>query len=146
MHARARIRQAVAAALTGLDTTQDRVFAGRVRPLGKDSGPALFVYSLEEDASIGAGAAKGVLDRALTLVVEGRVSSGGAADPEDMLDSIALEVETALAELLADEIVDLTLARTQMQIVAEGESIVGAVQLQYRALYRTPANHPETIV
>lgn len=149
-HARQQIRAAAAVELTGLPTTGANVFPGRVRPLGKDAAASLFVYSLEEESSVSAMSSMGKaprLDRPLTLVVEGRVSQGGADDPEDALDQIASEVETRLGpSTLGGRLLELTLTHTELQIVAQGEAIIGAIILKYRALYRTAEGAPETLL
>jgi len=151
LHARTQIRAAAAAELAGLPTTGSNVFPGRVRPLAKGTAAALFIYSLEEDAAVDAMASSmgkpPVLARPLTLIVEGRVSLGGDVDPEDTLDRIALEVETRLGpSTLGGRLLELALVHTKLEIMAEGDSILGAVSLQYRALYRTAEGAPQTLL
>ena len=144
-HARQQIRDAVAAALTGLSTTGDRVYAGRTRPLAKDHEPALLVYTSEESAEAHTQSPRRLL-RTLTLFVEGRVS--GADVPDDTLDDIALEVETALAgdADLGELIKDIVLVRTMTDTQAPGGAQVGEVRLQFAVLYRTTAAAPQTAI
>lgn len=154
-HARARIRLAVVAALTGLATTGGNVFAGRLRPLGKSPPPSLFVYSLEEEASVDAAGASPKLARTLTLAIEGRVQLAGGndeVDPEDTLDAIAAEVETALfaayatPSLLRALLQALDYAGMRMDLQPAGEALVGSVTMRFTATYRTVEGLPEATV
>lgn len=146
LHARAQIRARAAAELAGLPTTGSNVFPGRVRPLARDTQTALFIYSLEEDAIADSISAMGAprLSRTLTLAVEGRVALGGDVDPEDTLDQIALEVERTLGpSTLGGLLLELTLAQSRLEIQAQGDSLLGSIVLQYRAVYRTAEGAPE---
>ncbi len=145
-HVRAQIREAFAARLTGLTTTGPRVYAGRTRPLAKDHDPALLVYATEETSDVAAMGAPATATRALTVMVEGRVS--GSAPPDETLDAIAAEVETAIganwkAGGLAKEV---TLVATRLRAQAPGESQLGEVALEFRVSYRTREGAPETAV
>lgn len=144
-HARAQLREAAIADLTGLPTTADRVFAGRTRPLAKDHEPTLLVYAVEETVEIEAFGA--VLGRTLTLAVEGRVSA--AAPPDDALDAIAAEVEAALlakAGALLALARSVTLTATRINAQAPGEKHIGAIRLEFAVVYRTREPAPETIL
>lgn len=95
-HARAQIRAAAAADLTGLATTGARVIASRVFPPGAaDHAPALAVYALAEtrDAD-GDDLGGGYVARVLELAIEIRAPHGPAWD--DTIDQAAAEVEAAL--------------------------------------------------
>ncbi len=146
MHVRKRIRLAAAQSLTNLPTTQDRVYPGRVRPLGASADPALFIYSLEEDSDISTTGTKPILERNLQLAIEGRISIAGGVDPEDLLDQIAVEVETTLgnAPPLGGLVVEMTLVRSRLDIAAQGENLIGSIIMQFRVQYRTGEGAPET--
>ena len=153
-HARAQVRLAVVAALAGLATTGTNVFPGRLRPLGKNPPPSLFVYSLEEEAAIDAAGAPPRQVRPLTLAVEGRVQLAGGyeeVDPEDTLDDIACEVETALfaafavpAGRLRALLLALDYAGMRMDLQPAGEVVAGTVTMRFIATYRTAEGAPAT--
>lgn len=144
MHARAAIRAAIVAALTGLPTTAARVYAGRTRPLPSDAGACLLIYAVDETSD--ADAMGVVLARTLTVVVEGRVIMAGA--PDETLDQIALEVEPAMIvrPLLAGLAQEVTLIGTTINVQAPGEHHVGEVIMRFRVRYRTKEGSPATAV
>lgn len=145
-HVRTQIRDAAIAALTGLPTTQHRVYAGRTRPLPAHHEPALLVYTREEVSERDAAGRPPILAREVTLVVEGRVHV--AVAPDDMLDQIASEVESALAAdpRLAGKALDTMLRRTAIEALADGERHVGSVRMEFVVQYRTTQTAPGVAV
>lgn len=141
-HMRQQIRDAVAAALTGLPTTAGRVHVGRTRPLPTDHQPTLLIYTLVEVSSRAVAGRPPLQERRLDLLVEGRVVSSVA--PDDDLDTIAAEVEGALAASprLGGLTMDLSLAGTEVLIEAQGERHVGRIGLTWRAVYRIAEGAP----
>lgn len=148
-HARKQIRDAIVAALTGLSTTADRVHAGRTFPLGQDHAPTLLVYAVRERSSVDAmasGGSSAILVRDLELAIEGRVMMAGV--PDDLLETIAAEVETAM---MADPSLggltrEITLLSTTINTQSPGQSHAGEVRLDYRVVYRTRENAPQAAV
>lgn len=151
-HARQRIREAIAAALNGLVTTGANVFPSRVRPLGKESAPSIFVYTIDENSEIETMGNAPIMRRDVLLAVEGRTQLGGNDDPEDLLDTIAAEVETALFYAIANDanlqalLRSLNLVGTKIDIQAPGENIVGSIRLDFRAEYRTAEGAPSVAI
>lgn len=93
-HVRTQIRGAVKAAVTGLATTGNRVFEGRVYPMQAAELPGLLVYTEDEQNSIsGKGVARTSL-RDLEVVIEGVFKDNASLD--DKADVILKEVEVAL--------------------------------------------------
>ena len=148
-HVRHQIRQAIVAALTGLSTTGARVHSGRTHPLGQDHAPTLLVYAVSERAQIHAMASGGmsaILLRDLTVAIEGRVIMAGV--PDDVLEEIAGEVEVAM---MADPSLggltqEVTLLATSINTQSPGQSQAGEVRLDYRVVYRTRENAPQSAV
>jgi len=92
-HLRQQLREAVATRLNGLTTTSTRVFQSRVYALESGDLPALKVYALSDevqDATVGT-----LIGRRCSIVIEGCAKA--AADLDDVIDTIAKEVEVALA-------------------------------------------------
>ena len=83
--------------------------------------------------------------RELTVAVEGRVVA--AEPPDDTLDRIALEVETAMAAAyLAVLAHEWHLAATKINTQAPGESHAGEVRMEFSLQYRTTESAPGTAV
>lgn len=138
-------------ALTGLATTDDRVYSGRSRPKEKDAEPYLLVYCTEERSAIDAMGSDPIVERGLTLAVEGRCvaqDDEGAQDVEERLDQIALEVEPAITAdaSLGGLTREVTLTGTRIAVQAPGERHAGEVRMEFRVLYRTREQTPGTAV
>lgn len=147
-HARKQIRDAVKTALTGLAATGSNVFIGRARPFGEDEPACLVIYTPKETEQRAVYGQPPILERPLTLYVEGRVSSFSATD--DDLDAIAEQVEPVLANAvpLGDLLLSLTLVATEIVTnpAAQGQRLIGGIRLEYRLTYRTREGAPSTIV
>lgn len=151
-HMRKQIRDYVAAQLTGLLTTADRVYVGRARPLAAEHDPALLIYMRQETSRRAARGVPPVLERSCTLHIEGRVSSARA--PDDLLDQIALEVEVRMAELVDFDkaialdglALNVVMTSTEMLAEADGERHIGGVRLEYVVTYRTREGEPRAAV
>lgn len=150
-HARKQIRDAVAAGLTGLPTTADRVYVGRTRPLSASHEPTLLIYMRSETAERTVQGAPGKVTRRCTLHIEGRVSMAGV--PDDLLDQIAAEIEagmTALIDFGTARVFGGLASNAQMtatEIVAEadGERHIGGVRVEYLVTYRTVEGAPTAV-
>lgn len=145
-HARKQIRDALITALTGLGMTGGRVTAGRARPHGGDESPSIGVWTPQETSSRAVAGNPPTLERPLTVYVEGRVAKAGA--PDDDLDTVAEQVETALgADITVGGLVfHLQMVGTQIVIEAAGDQQIGGVRLEYRMTYCTLEGVPGTIV
>lgn len=140
-HGRTQIRSAFADELSGLTTTQTRVYQSRVYPLDDAELPGLCVFTGDEEIET---SEIEMQERSLNVVVEGYHKVGSSL--EDTLDKIAAEVETAI---LADEFLDgltqgIDLEGIEIEIKAEGEQTVGVIRMDFRVLYRTEKGTPET--
>jgi hypothetical protein len=142
-HARQQIREAVAAALTGLASTGTRVFQSRMRPQDEASLPALLVTTNDEEITTSIGS---VQTRLLGVTVECIAQPSGAVD--DVLDTIAEEVEIAMhnAGLFGGLVAGSELTSVSVSFTDELQKPCGALSMQYRFTYFTNAGAPGTII
>lgn len=139
-HVRQQIRDAAVGLLTGLTTTGSRVHASRIRPLEAGSLPCLLVTTDAED--IAPGTAQNLLERQLVLTVRG--IARGTDTLDDTLDTIALEVETALAAspTLSGECTATALEAVRVVFDDDADRPIGEISLSYRCTYFTLAGTP----
>lgn len=139
MHQRQVIRDAVAMLLADLPTTRDRVYVGRTRALKAAHDPSLLIFTTEEASERGMDGQPGAIGRVLLLVIEGRTAT--SAPPDDLLDTIAEEVEAKMRDTnLRGEIFDATLMRTEIETSApETARHIGSIKLAYSVRYNDPA-------
>lgn len=142
-HLRRQIREAVATAVTGLTTTNTRVFQSRVWPAGDAELPALFVYARSETATPVTVHSPREYERNLLIDVVGVAKA--SADLDDTLDQIAKEVEIALTNpvsALAGKATEITLQSTDIEM-EQGERTTGRITLTYQVDYFNIENAPD---
>lgn len=132
-HVRQQIREACAALVTGLATTGSRVFQSRMRPQKESHLPCLLVTTNDEQID---GSATGIQERRLTLEIRGLAMA--TANLDDTLDTMALEIETAMSAT------GYALEKIEVDFDDELEKPVGSVALTYQVLYFTNAGTPGT--
>lgn len=139
-HARKAIREAAAAVVTGLTTTAGRVFQSRMR--AQEALPCLMVTT--NDEAIDRVDLDAVQERELDLEILGVAKA--AADVDDVLDTIAEEVEIAIGanNTLGGRVKRMHLIRLRIEFDDELEQPVGLVRLTYRCTYYTNAGVPGT--
>jgi len=93
-HVRTQIRDAFVSRLTGLATTGAAVFGQRTRP-NSDALPFLKVWFGDDSGELLNATDDMVEQRVADLVVEAYAKDSG--DMEDILDQIALEIQTQIA-------------------------------------------------
>lgn len=133
-HARQTIREAAATKVTGLTTTGANVFQSRMVPQAT-ALPCLLVTTNDEE--ITPGTVGNLIERNLDLVITG-VAKAAAAD--DTLDTIAAEVETAMATFTYRN----QLTRLEVDFDEALEKPAGRIALTYRVNYLTAAGSPGT--
>ena len=133
-HARQTIREAAATKVTGLTSTGSNVFQSRMVPQ-TTALPCLLVTTNDEE--IVPGTISGMSERGLDLVITG-VAKGSSAD--DALDTIASEVETAMATFTYRN----ELTRIEVDFDEALEKPAGRIALTYRITYLTAAGSPGT--
>lgn len=134
-HARQQIREAIATRVTGLTTCGTRVFQSRMVP--QETLPCLLVATNDEE--INPGTIGSVYERFLTVSIRGLAKVTSTLD--DTLDTIAAEVETAMA---AEYWAELTAINVDFDETLDKPA--GRIELLYRVTYRTAASVPGTIL
>jgi len=94
-HVRKQIRDNIVTTLTGLTTTGSNVYKTRVYPIEEGKLPALLIYADSETSQIATITPPRTQMRVLTVRVEAFVK--GVSNYDNLLDTIAEEVEEALA-------------------------------------------------
>lgn len=139
-HVRKQLRDAVAAAVTGLATTGARVFRSRIYPLELATLPCLAVYTANEEATL--TTLEDILQRDVAVIVEGNARIG--EDLDDTLDQIGKEVEIALAAQVTVGGALVTLFYTGCDIdLLAGDKPVGCITLRYSGTIYTASNAPD---
>ena len=142
-HVRRQLREAAAAAVTGLSTTAGRVFQSRVYPLRDADLPCLLVITDDERIDAGNAAMGGELERELTLTVRGVAKA--TADLDDTLDAIAEQVEPMLnGATLGGKAKKCLLTAINVEMDDVLEKPVGSISLEYRITYFTSPALPGT--
>lgn len=141
MHARQLIREAAAAAVTGLATTAARVFQSRMRE--QEDLPCLLVTT--NDEAIALQDLEGLVQER-DIQIEFLGVAKAAADVDDVLDDIAAEVETAIGanNTLGGRVKRMELQGLRPEFDDALEQPVGLVRLTYRCTYFTNAGVPGT--
>lgn len=145
-HVRQQIRDAVVDAVMLLNTTHRSVYKTRVYPMDRASLPGLCVYTSSESIEPSTiGGLKSVSAYLRTLVVNVEAYAKATTDLDNVLDSIAVEVETAMANnsTLNGLVEDVILTSTEIDIMGgDSEQPVGVLRLSYDIIYRTTLADP----
>lgn len=142
-HVRRQIREAAATALAGLATTGTRVFQSRLHPLRDADLPCLLVNTDDEAIEAENAVLNGELTRDLTLTVRGVAKV--SADLDDVLDSIAEQVEPVLSVLALGGLAKrCALQRINVEMDDALEKPVGVITLAYQVTYFTTPGQPGT--
>lgn len=138
MHERQSIRQAIKAQLLGVTVAGTRVLETRMIPLPTAQLPAISIYTDSESVE---PASKTTAPRELTRTVRVSIAAWviAAADVDDAMDAIALEIETAMDSNLelAGTAYSSILTGTQADIETTGARPMGCVQLTFDVVYHT---------
>lgn len=133
-HARQTIREAAATLLTNLTTTGSRVFQSRAVP--QESLPFLLITTNDEE--IVPGTIGNLIERQMELVVTGYAKQTSTVD--DVLDTIAAEVETAMAGFTYRN----ALKSLAVDFEETLEKPVGLIRLAFVCTYLTATGTPGT--
>lgn len=147
LHKRQTIREAVRERLLGRTVAQDRVHAMRFTTYRGLDLPALGIYVTEESVDPSSkGGAPRYLWRTMQLTLEAVVKYDSQSMEAD-LDAIALEVERAMHidRTIGDTASDAILASTELDVLIEGDRIVGVARLTYSVTYETSAPEAEDV-
>mgnify|MGYP003121828280 CR=1 FL=1 len=143
-HVRQQIRERIGTTLTGLTTTGSRVHESRVYPL--ETLPALIIYTKSESSEPIVIGTDRLLERTLSVVVEGYAKATSNFD--DTIDTISKEVEEAIAadRTLNGLAKDCYLESTEIEFNAEGEKPLGYVSLTFLTSYYVQETNPDVAV
>lgn len=142
-HIRKLIRDNIETALTGLATTNGRVYRTRVYPIAEDRLPGLAIYTREESTDYATITRPRTQMRNLVVSVEIYVK--GQSDYDDELDQIALEVEEALYTDLTrgGYAKDTQVISFDCDFSGDGDQPVARATMQISVDYVTLENNPE---
>ncbi|CBS88719.1 hypothetical protein [Azospirillum lipoferum] len=138
MHARTRIRSAIAAALASIAP----VTANRDDPLPADALPCIGLFTPDEATQeLTMGSRRQM--RRMDLYVDGYVRAG--ADLDDQLDAMALRIERAIAAggKFGGTLDRIELLRTVTDRLTSGELKAGVTRLQFAVTYQTKFGQPD---
>lgn len=143
-HVKQLIREAAAAALTGLTTSGARVFKSRLTPLAESELPALRITTNDEQvvpASVG-----GLRDRTLELNVECVARQSASLD--DLLNTMEKEVEMALAAnyTLGGLVKSVELTGSKVEMSAESDMPTGQAIMSFEVNYFTNSDAPDVSI
>ncbi len=140
LHERQQLREAIVTQLTGATSAGARVTKTRLEPTRGAGLPCLSVYTGDEDVD---PASRKNANRELKRSVEVSIAAWDLAEPneeiDDVLDALALEVETAMdADCeFGGKAYSSILTRTEIGVKMDGSSPMGCVQLTYTCEYLT---------
>ena len=143
-HVRKQIRDNIITILTGLSTTGANVFASRAYPIQSAATPGLCIYTSSEQVEALSIKPPRGLARSLEVSVEAYVES---AAPDDVLDTIAAEIEAAMTTDLTrgGTARDTQLTSFDADFAGEGENPVVVGRFVFEIMYSTLETDPETV-
>jgi hypothetical protein len=142
-HIRKQIRDAVATVLTGLTTTETRVFVSRVYPMERTSLPGIIIMTASDELmpenSTGYAGGVSIMSN-LQLIVKAYAKN--TTHVENNLDQIEMEVREALAnaKTLGGLSRDINWVKTDIDLEANGEEPVGVAEMLFNIGYRVKDN------
>ena len=145
-HVRQQIRSQIVTTLTGLTTTGTNVFASRIFPLEQTKLPALCIFTKSEATEFDTITLARSVNRVLDVAVEAYVI--GTANYDNTLDTIAVEVEEAIAAdvTLGGLAKDAQVIGFEADFSGDGEQPVAVGRFTISVQYRTKENDVETAV
>ena len=142
-HVRTQIRDAFVARLAGLATTGAAVFGQRTRPVNAVP-PFLKVWIGDDNGEVLNATDDLVEQRSADIVIEAYAKDGG--DMEDILDQIALEVQTQIAttpdRTFGGRVKILGAARIEPDVDDSLEKPCGLNRITYPITYFIAGNNP----
>lgn len=143
MSHRTDIRIAAKNRLTGKTIAGETIFTSRARPITEENMPALLVYTGTEQCGRPEEDNDGnVRNRKLSLVIEGAIAATRDADLEQQMEEMAAAVEQAIHDddTLGSLVVSCKWLTTDLDIVAEGRTLIGAIRVEFEASLYTHHN------
>jgi hypothetical protein len=141
------IRAAAVDMLLGQTDAGARVHRTRSLPVRKTPLPAISIYTLEESVTPESiDTAPRELTRELPLLIEGWVRAENADNADDVMDELAFQIEAAMHAdpYLRDTAAESILDSTVMEVIEDGDRVMGLIVLTYAVTYRTLAPEAPT--
>jgi hypothetical protein len=144
-HIRRQLREAVAAAVTGLTTTGANVFQWPAYALQDANLPALRVSATDSSSQVESIHAPALISRIVEVIVEGVAKAN--ADLDDTLDDIAKEVESALGPgvTVSSKTVQLGYTGCEIEVSGDGEKPTGTIRMRFETTLYNLANAPDVL-
>lgn len=143
-HVRQQIRDKFVSLVTGLATTEGRVFKTRLYPLHDENLPGLCVsIGPEENVRDEEDAVETIQRRGLEVYIDARAKVVAGLD--DVLDTILAEVETVVFadRFLGGLVASLDLEAVEPELLAEQDQPVGSLLMIFKVVYLTEEGAPE---
>lgn len=136
-HVRQLIRDDIIQTVTGLTTTGSRVYKSRVYPMDATKLPGLCVYSKDETSEPSTMGSDRTMTRTVSIIIESYAKALSGYD--DALDTIALEIETALSgdRKRGGNAKDTRIVSFQADYSGSGEQPVATGIITVEVLYHT---------
>ena len=143
-HVRQTIRSNITTALTGLTTTGSNVFQTRLFPIEESKVPALCIYTKSEESEYSTVTRPRTQMRALEVMVEAYIK--GTANLDNTIDTIAVEVEEALATdaTRGGNAKDTRITSVDIEFNGDAEQSVAVARFTVAVDYVTVENDVET--
>jgi len=141
-HLRKQIRAAAVTALTGLTTSEGRVYDSKYYPMQDTDLPGLRVYTNDQAIEQETIVANPLEASILQLEVECCAKANTSAD--DTLDQMAKEVQIALAgvQTMAGA-KHVHIRSMEAERAGEGEKALGVLRLTFEVLFKSAQNAPD---
>lgn len=145
-HVRKSIRDNITTTLSGLTTTGSNVFQTRLFPIEESKVPALCIYTKSEQTEYETLTRPRTQMRALEVMVEAYVK--GTASLDNTIDTIAVEVEEALATdaTRGGNAKDTRITSVDIEFNGDAEQSVAVARFTVVVDYATVENDIETAV
>jgi hypothetical protein len=145
-HVRQSIRDNIVSTLTGLATTQTRVFRSRLYPMDSGKLPGLCIYTKSESSEFATMGSNRTVSRTMRVAVEIYVS--GLTNYDNSLDAIAAQIEIALMtdRTRAGLAKDTRIVGFDADYSGDGERPVATGTIEVEVLYHTKEATPEAAV
>lgn len=133
---RTAIREKVKEILTGKTIAGSAIFTSRAKPLGEEDMPCLLIYTgADKRGRLTEEHDMSLVYRQVELVVECAIANARDLDLEAVMEQAADNIETAIAadETLGNLVIECYWQSTDIDIVADGRKLVGAVRVEFSA-------------
>jgi len=149
MHARKAIRDAIAELMRGTAMAGSNVFPSRLFSLDESQLPSISVFTTDESNAETVTkltlSQPPLVQRDLPVIIEAHAVMDEHID--DVLDTLAVEIEKAMAQqiVVGSKHIPARLTSTQTTFSGDSDLQVGVVRLIYTAVYATLENTPDQL-